>query len=99
MLTFVRARCRVLVHWCFLVDTGHSMAALWLLWHYSVNNFTKVSFLSTTLWPVSAAPLFVGAYPTLPLQSWSSNPRLNMHGHSLALYVTFPLDTAEYTKY
>ena len=58
---------RALVHWCFLVDTVHSSMALWVLWRYSVDNFMNFDFLATTLWPVSASPLFVGACPLSPV--------------------------------
>ncbi|KAI0753719.1 hypothetical protein C8Q74DRAFT_332216 [Fomes fomentarius] len=77
-------RLRALVHWCFLVDTVHSMTALWLLWHYSVNNFTKVSFLATTLWPVSAAPLFVALVsgPIQHLFAW----RIKQFTHSWPIF-------------
>ncbi|RDX48958.1 hypothetical protein OH76DRAFT_1404148 [Lentinus brumalis] len=51
---------RGLVHWCFLLDTAHSGAALWMIWHYAVDNFADYDYLTTTLWPVSATPLFVG---------------------------------------
>ena len=49
------------MHWCFFLDTVHSAAVLWMLWHYSVDNFANYGYLITTLWPMSAAPLFVGA--------------------------------------
>ena len=51
---------RSLVHWCFLVDTVHTAGTLWMIWVYAVDNFANVNYLATTLWPVSAAPLFAG---------------------------------------
>ncbi|RPD72800.1 hypothetical protein L226DRAFT_147466 [Lentinus tigrinus ALCF2SS1-7] len=56
-----------LVHWCFFLDTVHSGAVLWMLWNYAVDNFANYDFLTTTLWPVSATPLFVALVST-PIQ-------------------------------
>ncbi|KAI0700382.1 hypothetical protein C8T65DRAFT_831590 [Cerioporus squamosus] len=71
---------RGLVHWCFLLDTAHTGAALWMLWHYAVDNFANYDFLTTTLWPVSATPLFVGAVsaPIQHLFAW----RIKQFTHS-----------------
>ena len=50
-----------MVNWCFLVDSAHSIAALWLLWDISVRHFADTAFVSLTTWPIASIPLFVGA--------------------------------------
>ena len=52
-------RCRALVNWCFIVDTAHTAGTLWMIWVYAVDNFSNTRYLGITLWPISAAPLFV----------------------------------------
>ena len=51
---------RALVHWCFFIDSVHTAGTLWMIWRYAVDNFANTPYLATTLWPVSAAPMFVG---------------------------------------
>ena len=51
---------RALVHWCFFMDSVHTAGTLWMLWRYTVDHFADNQYLLTALWPVSAAPLFVG---------------------------------------
>ncbi len=56
---------RAMVNWCFLVDSAHSIAALWLLWDISVRHFSDTGFVSLTAWPIASIPLFVGVYHAL----------------------------------
>ena len=57
---------RGLVHWCFVIDSIHSGAALWLLWNATVTHFADVDSLFQIRWPISAVPLFVGKSLRLP---------------------------------
>ncbi|KAJ7670771.1 hypothetical protein DFH06DRAFT_1320690 [Mycena polygramma] len=47
---------RYLVAWELLVDTVHSITAIYFLWQYMVDNFLNVAFLETVPWPLAAVP-------------------------------------------
>ncbi|KAM5539595.1 hypothetical protein V8D89_006704 [Ganoderma adspersum] len=76
---------RAMVNWCFLVDSAHSIAALWLLWDISVRHFADTTFVSLTTWPIASIPLFVAmtAAPIQQLFAW----RIKQFTHGWPLFI------------
>ncbi|PIL26511.1 hypothetical protein GSI_12269 [Ganoderma sinense ZZ0214-1] len=76
---------RAIVNWCFLVDSAHCIAALWLLWDISVRHFADTDFVSLTTWPIASIPLFIGATaaPTQHLFAW----RIKKFTHGWPLFI------------
>ncbi|KAF7372164.1 hypothetical protein MVEN_00075500 [Mycena venus] len=58
---------RYLVAWELLIDSFHSMASIYFIWLYMVDNFLNATFLQATPWPLTAVPLLT-AMSACPIQ-------------------------------
>ncbi|KAJ7269902.1 hypothetical protein C8J57DRAFT_1323884 [Mycena rebaudengoi] len=58
---------RYLVAWELLINTFHSMASIYFIWLYMVDNFLNAAFLQAAPWPLTAVPLLT-AMSACPIQ-------------------------------
>lgn len=51
---------RILVNYLTAVDAAHSSLAIYMLWDYSVNNFTNLDILKFQPWTFVSTPIWTG---------------------------------------
>lgn len=75
---------RVLVNWCFLLDTSHTATALYMLWNYGITNFANLSILANAPWPFAATPIWtvLTSIPVQHLFAW----RVKQFTHSWLIF-------------
>ncbi|KII90192.1 hypothetical protein PLICRDRAFT_582952 [Plicaturopsis crispa FD-325 SS-3] len=60
---------KILVGWVLLLDTYHTMTAVYLLWDYVVTNFNNPDILTKSPWPFPSTPI-VTAGASIPIQHY-----------------------------
>ncbi|KII90194.1 hypothetical protein PLICRDRAFT_53303 [Plicaturopsis crispa FD-325 SS-3] len=60
---------KILVGWVLLLDTYHTMSAVYLLWDYVVTNFNNPDILTKSPWPFPSTPI-VTAGASIPIQHY-----------------------------
>ncbi|KIK65468.1 hypothetical protein GYMLUDRAFT_258217 [Collybiopsis luxurians FD-317 M1] len=57
---------RMLIYWELLVNTVHSILAVYLLWQYAVENYRNPSFLATVPWMIAVTPVVTVLWVVMP---------------------------------
>ncbi|KII90708.1 hypothetical protein PLICRDRAFT_174084 [Plicaturopsis crispa FD-325 SS-3] len=60
---------RLLVGWVLLLDTYHTITAVYLLWIYTVTNFNNPDILDKSPWPFPSTPIVTVA-ASIPIQHY-----------------------------